>query len=75
MLCAVPTEGASPSEDEVRGFLREKLAAYKVPRKVLFFRPDDLAYTANQKVQVGPLREQALARLAADAVEIDGHRY
>ncbi len=75
VLCAVASEGASPTEGEVRGFLREKLAAYKVPRRVLFFLPDDLSYTANQKVQVGPLREQALARLAADGVEIDGHRY
>ena len=35
-----------------------RLAPYKVPRRVLFFRPDELAYTGNQKIQLGPLRER-----------------
>jgi acyl-CoA synthetase (AMP-forming)/AMP-acid ligase II len=75
VLCAVAAEGAAPSEDAVRGFLRERLAAYKVPRRVLFFRPDELSYTGNQKIQVGPLREKALVRLAAEGAAIEGHRY
>ncbi len=73
VLCAVATEGADVDEDEVRAFLREKLAAYKVPRKVLFFSAEELPYTGNQKIQVGPLREKALQRLAG--AEIDGHTY
>jgi len=75
VLCAVPSDGAETDEAEIRSWLRERLAAYKVPRKVLFFRPDELSYTGNQKVQVAPLREKALARLAAEGIEIDGHRY
>lgn len=75
VLCAVPAEGAEPDEDAVRSFLRTKLAAYKVPRRVLFFRPDELSFTGNQKIQPGPLREAALRRLADDDVEIAGHRY
>jgi acyl-CoA synthetase (AMP-forming)/AMP-acid ligase II len=75
VLCAVAGEGAEVGEDEVRAWLRERLAAYKVPRRVLFFRPDELAYTGNQKIQVGPLREKALARLAAEGAVIEGHRY
>jgi acyl-CoA synthetase (AMP-forming)/AMP-acid ligase II len=75
VLCAVASEGASPSEAEVREFLRARLAAYKVPRRVLFFRPDELSYTGNQKIQVGPLREQALARLRAEGAVIEGHAY
>jgi fatty-acyl-CoA synthase len=73
VVCAVASEGADVSEGDVREFLRERLAAYKVPRKVLFFSPEELSYTGNQKIQVGPLREKALERLAG--VEIDGHRY
>lgn len=73
VLCAVKSEGAEVDEGEVRAFLRERLAAYKVPRKVLFFSADELSYTGNQKIQVGPLREKALQRLAG--VEIDGHTY
>jgi fatty-acyl-CoA synthase len=75
VLCVVPTEGASVDEDELRAFLKARMAAYKLPRKILAFRADELSYTGNQKVQVGPLREAALARLEADEVEIDGHRY
>ncbi|MGI9590837.1 MAG: class I adenylate-forming enzyme family protein [Myxococcota bacterium] len=75
VLCVVPTEGAELDEGEIRDFLRTRLAAYKLPRKVLVFAASDLSYTGNQKVQVGPLREAALARLQAEQVEIDGHRY
>jgi fatty-acyl-CoA synthase len=75
VLCAVVREGAEVGEAEVRDFLRQRLAAYKVPRRVLFFRPSELSYTGNQKIQVGPLREKALARLAAEGATIDGHRY
>ncbi len=73
VLCAVAVEGAEADEDAVRAFLRERLAAYKVPRRVLFFAPDELSYTGTQKVQIGPLREKALERLAGQ--EIDGHTY
>jgi fatty-acyl-CoA synthase len=75
VLCAVPVEGCAPDEDAVRAWLRERLAAYKVPKRVLFFRADELTYTANQKVQVGPLAELARARLEAEGAEIDGYRY
>ncbi|HEX5066312.1 MAG TPA: class I adenylate-forming enzyme family protein [Myxococcota bacterium] len=75
VLCAVAVEGAEPREEEVRGWLRERLAAYKVPKRVLFFRPGELAYTANQKVQVAPLRDAALRRLREERAVIDGHRY
>ncbi|MFP6624594.1 MAG: class I adenylate-forming enzyme family protein [Myxococcota bacterium] len=79
VLCAVRADGATidePSrEQSIRKQLREKLAAYKVPKRVLFFDAEELDYTANQKVQVGPLRETALARLQQEGAEIDGVRY
>jgi acyl-CoA synthetase (AMP-forming)/AMP-acid ligase II len=75
VLCVVPAEGASVDEDEIRGFLRQRLAAYKVPKRVLAFRAEEISYTGNQKVQVAPLREAAVARLAELELEIDGHRY
>jgi len=75
VLCAVPREGAEVSEDAVRSYLRSKLAAYKVPKRVLFFSAAELSYTGNQKIQVGPLREAALRRLEAEEAEIDGHSY
>jgi fatty-acyl-CoA synthase len=73
VLCVVPTEGSRVDEEEIRGFLRERLSAYKVPRRVLAFRADELSYTGNQKVQVQPLKEAALAKLRAERAVIDGY--
>ena len=75
VLCVVPTEGSSPDAEEICAFLRARLAAYKVPRRVLFFAAAELAYTGNQKVQVAPLEQAALRRLEAEGAVIDGHRY
>jgi fatty-acyl-CoA synthase len=75
VLCAVPVEGARIDEAELRAFLRERLAAYKVPKRVLAFRADQLTYTGNQKVQVAPLREAARKRLEEEGAVIDGYRY
>lgn len=76
VLCVVPMEGArAPVEAEIQAWLRERLAPYKVPRRVLVFADADLAFTANQKVQLAPLREAAERRLAEERAEIAGHRY
>jgi fatty-acyl-CoA synthase len=75
VLCAVPVAGEVLDEDEIRGFLRKRLAAYKVPKRVLAFRSDELSYTANQKVQVAPLAEAARRKLAEEGAEIDGYRF
>jgi acyl-CoA synthetase (AMP-forming)/AMP-acid ligase II len=75
VLCAVAEDGGGLDGEALRAFLRERLAPYKVPRRVLFFRPEELAYTGNQKIQLGPLRAAALARLAEEDADIAGHRY
>jgi acyl-CoA synthetase (AMP-forming)/AMP-acid ligase II len=76
VLCVVPAAGAAPPrEAEVQAFLRERLAVYKIPRRVLLFGDEALAFTANQKVQLAPLREAAEQRLAAERAEIAGFRY
>ena len=63
VLCAVKEEGAATDEERVRGALREKLAAYKVPKRVLFFEIEDYPLTASGKVKDKELRELAAARL------------
>jgi acyl-CoA synthetase (AMP-forming)/AMP-acid ligase II len=75
VLAAVPAEGHSVDPVALRAFLRENLAAYKVPRHVLLFAESDVSYTGTRKLQVAPLLEQAQARLAADRVVIAGHTY
>ncbi|WP_174273494.1 class I adenylate-forming enzyme family protein [Sphingomonas bacterium] len=63
VLCAVKEEGAVVDEEQVRLALREKLAAYKVPKRVLFFAIDDYPLTASGKVKDKELRELAAARM------------
>jgi acyl-CoA synthetase (AMP-forming)/AMP-acid ligase II len=75
VLCAVPAAGASVDPGALHAFLKAGLSAYKVPRRILLFEEGDVSYTGNQKVQVAPLREKALARLAAERAEIAGWRY
>jgi acyl-CoA synthetase (AMP-forming)/AMP-acid ligase II len=48
----------------VRDFLKERLASYKVPRRVLFVDEADLSLTGTAKVKTGALRELAAKRLA-----------
>jgi hypothetical protein len=62
--CIVPHEGAAIEGAEVRDFARQRLASYKVPRQVLFFRDDELEMTGNDKVKAGALRQLAADRLA-----------
>ncbi len=75
ILCVVCEPGATVEEAEIRSDLRSKLAVYKVPKRVLFFRSEELSFTGNQKIQVGPLREAAQKRLEAESAVIDGYRY
>lgn len=76
VLCGVlAPDGERPSEDEMIASLRTSLASYKIPRCVLFFDEADVSTTANNKIQVGAMREAALARLAEEGVELAGHRY
>jgi len=64
--CVVPYAGAKLDEETVRSFLKERLASYKVPRRVLFVTEEDLSLTGSAKVKLGALRELAAKRLAAE---------
>ena len=75
VLCALKTTGADTDEARVRAFLKQHLAAYKLPKCVLFFKEDELSFTGSAKIQVGPLREAAIARLKSENITIDDHNY
>ena len=64
VVCAVAQPGTALGEDDVRDFLRGKLASYKLPRRVLFFEEDELVLTGNAKIRADDLRRLATARLA-----------
>ena len=65
VACVVPHDDAALDAGQLVAFLRERLASYKVPRQVLFFREDEVALTGTAKIKVGELRELAAARLGA----------
>lgn len=56
-----PVEGQNIDEKQVLGFLKEKLADYKIPRKV-FFAPA-LPRNATGKILKTELRKEALAKI------------
>ncbi len=66
VACVVPHESAGLDESQVRAFAKEKLASYKVPRRVLFFNEDELATTGTAKIKTADLRVLASERLAAE---------
>jgi fatty-acyl-CoA synthase len=67
VVCAVAARGRTVTEDEVRDFLKGKIASYKLPRRVLFFEEDELVLTGNAKIKVDELRALAEARLTEES--------
>lgn len=64
VLCAVLKEDAEASAEEVQDFLRQRLASYKVPKRVLFFQPAEMPMTSSgTKVRDAALLELVRARL------------
>jgi fatty-acyl-CoA synthase len=58
VLCVELKEGATAREDDIKSFLRQRLASYKVPTRVLFFDDDEIPMNSSRtKVQ----HEQLLA--------------
>jgi fatty-acyl-CoA synthase len=66
VTCIVPHEGAKLDEATVRNFAREKLASYKVPRRILFLSENDLQLTGSAKVKASHLRALATMMLGAE---------
>ncbi|MGY5207330.1 AMP-binding protein [Nocardia gipuzkoensis] len=64
VACVVPHTGATVDGAQLRAFLRERLASYKVPRHVLLFAEEDIALTGSAKIKSSDLRQLAAKRLA-----------
>ncbi|NND66114.1 MAG: acyl--CoA ligase [Halioglobus sp.] len=69
VACIVPVEGAQLEEGAIIACLKERLASYKVPRRVLFFDEADIALTGNEKIKTAELRKMAVQRLGATQAE------
>jgi fatty-acyl-CoA synthase len=65
VLCVELKERASATEEDITSFLRERLASYKVPTRVLFFAEGQIPMNGNgMKVQNKPLLAMVLERLS-----------
>ena len=62
VACVVPSEGAGLDEEALIVYLKTKLAAYKIPRKVL--KMEALPKTATGKILKTKLREIAAEKVA-----------
>ncbi|HXK22914.1 MAG TPA: AMP-binding protein [Myxococcota bacterium] len=65
VACIVPHEGSVLDETSIRDYLKERLASYKVPRRVLYFADAELSLTGSAKIKTGDLRKLAAERLDA----------
>ena len=65
ILCLELKDGASANEDDVRAFLKERIASYKVPKQILFFEEGTIPMTASgTKVKDDALLTLVRARLS-----------
>jgi acyl-CoA synthetase (AMP-forming)/AMP-acid ligase II len=63
VLCVELRDGATETAEDVQGFLRERIAAYKVPKRVEFFGTGEIPMTASKtKVRDDELRALLDAR-------------
>ena len=79
VMCVELTEGAADTgtnPQSLQAFLRERVAAYKVPKKVLVFGAGEIPLTASAtKVRDEELRQLVLVRLARESeTESEGPR-
>ena len=63
--CIVAQDDSTLDPGALTRFLKQRLASFKVPREILFFREEELAVTGSGKVKFRQLRELAARRLAA----------
>jgi acyl-CoA synthetase (AMP-forming)/AMP-acid ligase II len=62
VACITLKEGAEATEENIQGFLRERVASYKVPKRVLFFDDGEIPMTTSDT----KVRDDALVALVVD---------
>ncbi len=72
--CIVPIDGAALDESAIIAYLKEYLASFKVPRRILFFREEEFALTGNEKVKASVIRQLAARRLGITELNAPSER-
>ncbi len=67
VACVVPVGDTLPQEDAIKAFAKEKLASFKVPRRIVVVAEDDLKTTGSAKIKTEDLRKLAAERLEAES--------
>jgi fatty-acyl-CoA synthase len=67
VACIVPLEGAVLDAATITAFAKERLASYKVPRRILFLDGSEIQLTGSSKIKPKELRKLATARIQAEA--------
>jgi fatty-acyl-CoA synthase len=62
VACITLKEGADATAEDIQSFLRERVAAYKVPKRVLFFADGEIPMTGSDT----KVRDDALVALVQD---------
>ena len=55
VAAVVPARGASPSEDDLRTALRDRISSFKIPRRIVFITDDEVPRTTTGKVRLDEL--------------------
>ena len=63
--CVVLHDAPDVTESDVITFLKQKIASYKVPRKIVFLDEEELALTGTSKIKSDKLKQIALEKMAA----------
>jgi fatty-acyl-CoA synthase len=64
VLCVTKRTDEELAEDEIRDYLKGRVASYKVPRRVLFVEESELTFTSSEaKVRLESLQQLAAMRL------------
>ena len=67
VACIILKDGATATEDDIRSFLKDRVASYKVPKRVLFFDDGDIPMTASDT----KVRDEELVALVTARLEHD----
>jgi fatty-acyl-CoA synthase len=60
--CVAANDGITLDADAITAFLKERLASFKIPKRILFVSDDEISVTGSGKVK--QLRDVVAARLA-----------
>lgn len=68
VLCVVVKDGFTSTSEEIRAFLKERIAGYKVPKEVLFFDDGEIPMTGSDT----KVRDKELLSLVHDRLSTNG---